>query len=124
MNDVLKPDAVAQQATKTKPDWRTKDARAARRAKTATVPSVTCGGQPSPSAFIEQLWVHPKVAAAANAVARAQAVRNSVARKLDGGSLAVTADDLTRLDGALTEAKLRLGELSPEHPDALIPALS
>lgn len=47
-----------------------------------------------------------------------------MARKLDGGSLAVTADDLTRLDGALTEAKLRLGELSPEHADALIPALS
>lgn len=123
MNDVLKPDAGAQQAPKAKPDWRTKESRAARRAKTATVPSVTCDEQPSPSAFIEQLWVDPKIAAAADAVARVQAVRNSVARKLDGGSLAVTADELTRLDVALTEAKLRLGELSPEHPDALIPAL-
>lgn len=54
MNDVLKPDSVAQQATETKPDWRTKEARAARRAKTATVPSVTCDEQPSFSACIEQ----------------------------------------------------------------------
>lgn len=40
MNDVLKPDAVAQQATKAKSDWRTKEARAARREKTATVTDV------------------------------------------------------------------------------------
>jgi 4'-phosphopantetheinyl transferase EntD len=115
MNDALNSDAAAQQAAEAKPDRRVAQPR-----KTRFGSARTCAEQ----ALFDGSWVDPKVAAAADAAAWAQAVRNSVARKLDGGSLAVTSEDLTRLDGALTAAKPRLGELSPKHPDALIPALS
>jgi predicted transcriptional regulator len=60
---------------------------------------------------------------AEDAVTRAQAVRDSVERKLNAGSKAVTFDDLAHINKALTAARLRLGEFLPTHPNALRHAL-
>ena len=52
-----------------------------------------------------------------------QAKRDSVQRKLDGGSNAVTIDTLRELEKLLTQARLKLGEVCRTHPLALLHAM-
>lgn len=100
-----------------KVDGRTKEARAARaaqRGKATPAPAINRGN--------DFPHVSPEIAAAAHMVDAIQGKCDSVRRKLAGGSVAVTAGDLERLETELLGAKLKLGELSPKHPQALLHA--
>ncbi len=101
-------------------DWRTKEARAARAAQRAkSMPTPT----PAKQLIDNVPYVSPETQTAANLVDVVQAKCASVRRKLAAGSAAVTTEDLDRLERELQGARLRLGELSPNHPQALLHAL-
>lgn len=53
---------------------------------------------------------------AALAVEQALAVAGSVQRKLQGGSTAVSEDDLQKCQSRLADAKFSLARLSSDHP--------
>lgn len=64
-----------------------------------------------------------RVVAAERTLVRISTVRDSVRRKLDNGSAAVSPGDVTRWENDVINARLALGEVSPSHPDALLHAL-
>lgn len=109
-------ESAATKAAK-KVDWRTKEARAARAAQRAEATPA-----PAMNRSNNLPCVSPEIATAAHMVDVAQGKCDSVRRKLDGGSVAVTSDDLERLERELLGARLTLGELSPKHPQALLHA--
>lgn len=106
------------------PDWRTREAREARRAVNAAQAGVERTDQISIDTAPSKPWVDPEVLAALRDVESAKLRRDSVKRKLDGGSAAVSADDLDRCEKSLAHARLNLGDLSPTDPESLLRALS
>lgn len=100
-----------------KVDWRTKEARAARAAQRAEATPATAMNRSN-----KLPYVSPEIATAAHMVDSVQGKCDSVRRKLAGGSVAVTSDDLECLERELLGARLKLGELSPKHPQALLHA--
>lgn len=65
---------------------------------------------------LDQVLCWPKVKDALFAFKSAEAKRDSVSRKLAGGSTAVSVADLARVEGGLAEAKATLTQLAAETP--------
>lgn len=105
-------------------DWRTREARDARRVAKVVQAGVERTDQTSIEAVTSKPWVDPKVLVALRDVEFAKSRRDSVKRKLDGGSTAVSADDLERCEQSLTHVRFNLGDLSPTHPESLLRAMS
>lgn len=65
---------------------------------------------------LDQVLRWPKVKDALFAFESAEAKRDSVSRKLAGGSTAVSVADLARVEGCLADAKATLTHLAAENP--------
>lgn len=96
-------------------DGRSKEARAARRAAKADQDAKRADEVRIQTKFIEPR-VSPEISAAQHAVEVATAVRDSVRRKLEGGSTHVSADDLKRVERGLFEANLNLNSFLTKQP--------
>ena len=104
----------------TRADWRTKEARAARR-QSAAVPEARKvelrEAVPSPSAWSDDFMKSPQVQAALHAVSSAQAKRDSFRRKFTQGSMLVSESDLKSVEERFAKVVVALHELVP--PDLL-----
>lgn len=107
-----------------KPDWRTREARSARRVAKVAQAGVERIDQTSTEVVTCKPWVDPKVLAALRDVEFAKLRRDSVKRKVDGGSTAVSDEDLEHCEKSQKNARFNLGDLSPTHPDSLLRALA
>lgn len=107
----------------TRVDGRSKAARAAKREIVAArrLDQSECAAwrNRSPMSPFEK----PEVLAAALAVEQAQEVRNSVRRKLFGGSTAVEPSDLSAWEARLGLARTALADIAPDHPLIVTSAL-
>jgi hypothetical protein len=108
-----------------KPDWRTREARAARQVAKVDQAGTKDTGQTIITETANSMpLVDPKVLVALRDVEFAKSRRDSVKRKMDGGSAAVSAEGLEHWEHSLTHARFNLGDLSSTHPDSLLRALA
>lgn len=106
--------------TAKKADGRTREARAARQtskvARTDTLPNLASKLQSIQERQYETALESADVKAALLEHEGAQARRDSISRKLCGGSTAVTVNDLARWEESLSNAKEVLAQLASRQP--------